>query len=384
MAPKGKSDSNNYTNIILIIGLMFILAYLYNRYQNKQDTLNMTDNYEVIRQYLLTDPYTDGNLGNVKKPILWIPVHYEYNSRNWLSFGSRSSFDLNQPYLYLTVRTIISQCSNSFHICLIDDKSFAKLLPGWKIKMDKVSGSTIEYARQLGLAKLLHEYGGLIVPPSFVCMRDLIGLYDMAVNNNKMIICETINRNITSTTKEFFPNMNFMGAPKGCQIVGELVDFIERTMKKDYTAAAEFLGEFDRWCEYRVRKNQIIKIDGKLIGTKDMNDKMVLIDDLLSNEYIDFYAEAYGIYIPADEVLNRRHYEWFARMSQEQVLNGRVIICKYILLSTAPDAKMGVIEPLRNKPNWVGFWSTPLGEPLYGMKPIYLPDDTIKIPYPSN
>jgi len=344
----------------------------------------MTDNYEVIRQYLLTDPYTDGNLGNVKKPILWIPVHYEYNSRNWLSFGSRSSFDLNQPYLYLTVRTIISQCSNSFHICLIDDKSFAKLLPGWKIKMDKVSGSTIEYARQLGLAKLLHEYGGLIVPPSFVCMRDLIGLYDMAVNNNKMIICETINRNITSTTKEFFPNMNFMGAPKGCQIVGELVDFIERTMKKDYTAAAEFLGEFDRWCEYRVRKNQIIKIDGKLIGTKDMNDKMVLIDDLLSNEYIDFYAEAYGIYIPADEVLNRRHYEWFARMSQEQVLNGRVIICKYILLSTAPDAKMGVIEPLRNKPNWVGFWSTPLGEPLYGMKPIYLPDDTLKIPYPSN
>ena len=384
MAPKGKSDSNNYTNIILIIGLMFIFAYLYNRYQNKQDKLNMTDNYEAIRQYLLTDPDTDGNLGNVKKPILWIPVHYEYNSRSWLSFGSRSSFDLNQPYLYLTVRTIISQCSNSFHICLIDDKSFDKLLPGWKIKMDKVSGSTIEYARQLGLAKLLHEYGGLIVPPSFVCMRDLIGLYDMAENNNKMIICETINRNITSTTKEFFPNMNFMGAPKGCQIVGELVDFIERTMKKDYTAAAEFLGEFDRWCEYRVRKNQIIKIDGKLIGTKDMNDKMVLIDDLLSNEYIDFYAEAYGIYIPADEVLNRRHYEWFARMSQEQVLNGRVIICKYILLSTAPDAKMGVIEPLRNKPNWVGFWSTPLGEPLYGMKPIYLPDDTLKIPYPSN
>ena len=282
------------------------------------------------------------------------------------------------------MRTIIAQCSNSFHICLIDDKSFDKLLPGWKIKMDKVSGSTIEYARQLGLAKLLHEYGGLIVPPSFVCMRDLIGLYEMAENNNKMIICETINRNITSTTKEFFPNMNFMGAPKGCQIVGELVDFIERTMKKDYTAAAEFLGEFDRWCEYRVRKNQIIKIDGKLIGTKDMNDKMVLIDDLLSNEYIDFYAEAYGIYIPADEILNRRHYEWFARMSQEQVLNGRVIICKYILLSTAPDAKMGVIEPLRNKPNWVGFWSTPLGEPLYGMKPIYLPDDTIKIPYPSN
>jgi hypothetical protein len=383
MAPKAKSQFN-YTNIILIIGLVLVAGYLYNRYKNKQDLLTNTDNYEAIRKYLLTNPDTDGDLGNVKKPILWIPVHYEYNARDWLSFGSRSSFDLNQPYLYLTVRTIIAQCSNSFHICLVDDKALANLLPGWRIKMDRVSGSTIEYARQLGLARLLHEYGGLIVPPSFVCMRDLIGLYQMAENNDKMIICETINRNITSTTSEFFPNMNFMGAPKGCAVVGELVDFIERTMKKDYTAAAEFLGEFDRWCEYRVRKNQIIKIDGKLIGTKDMNDKMVLIDDLMSNEYIDFYVESYGIYIPADEVLSRRHYEWFARMSQEQVLQGRVIICKYILLATAPDAKMGVIEPMKNKPNWVGFWSTPLGEPLYGMKPIFLPDDTLKIPYPSN
>ena len=115
-----------------------------------------------------------------------------------------------------------------------------------------------------------------------------------------------------------------------------------------------------------------------------MDDEMVLIDNLLSNDYIDFYAEAYGIYIPADEVLNRRHYEWFARMSQEQVLTGRVIICKYILLASAPDAKMGVIEPLKNKPDWVGFYRTSLGAPNWGLKGQYLPDNTQKIPYPYN
>jgi hypothetical protein len=384
MAPKTKTIKSNYTNIALIIGLLLVSAYFYNRYQNKQDKMLITDNYEAIRKYLLNAPLTDGDLANIKKPILWIPVVYEYNSRNWLSFGSRSSFDLNQPYLYLTVRTIIAQNADSFHICLIDDKSLSKLLPGWRINMDKVSGSTIEYARQLGYARLLYEYGGLVVPPSFVCMRNLISLYEMVENNNKMIIAETVNRNITSTTSEFFPNMNFMGAPKGNQTVKELIDFIERTMKKDYTAAAEFLGEFDRWCEYRVRKRQIIKLDGKLIGTKTMDDKMVLIDDLLSNNYIDFYGEAYGIYIPADEVLSRRHYEWFARLSQEQVLESRVIICKYILLATAPDAKMGVIEPLKNKPDWVGFWKIPSGAPNYGLKPYDLPDNTLKIPYPDN
>jgi hypothetical protein len=381
MAPKAK-NYNNYTNIILFFGILLIIAYLYNRYQDKQDRLTSTDIYEPIRKYLLIDIESD--LGNVKKPILWIPVHYEYNSRNWLSFGSRSSYDLNQPYLYLTVRTIISQNSDSFHICLIDDKSLSKLLPDWRIKMNKVSGSTIDYARQLGYAKLIYEYGGLVVPPSFVCMRDLITLYQTAENNNKMVMCEMVNRNITSTTSEFFPSMNFMGAPKGCEVVGQLIDFIERTMKMDYTASSEFLGEFDRWCEYRIRKKMIIKVDGKMIGTKDMNDNMVLIDHLLSNDYIYFYSESYGVYIPADEVLSRRHYEWFARLSQEQVLESRVIICKYILLATAPDAKMGVIEQFKNKPDWVSFWRTPLQAPVWGLKPIYLPDDSIQMSHPAN
>jgi hypothetical protein len=78
------------------------------------------ESYEAIQEYLL-----DGDtLGKSKKPILWLHVPYEYNSRNWLSFGSRSSFDLNQPYLYLTVRSIIKQCQGSFTICIIDDTHF--------------------------------------------------------------------------------------------------------------------------------------------------------------------------------------------------------------------------------------------------------------------
>ena len=76
-------------------------------------------------QYLLDDD----TLGKSKKPILWIHVPYEYNSRNWLSFGSRSAFDLNQPYLYLTVKTIIKNCDESFKIVMIDDGSFEKLIP---------------------------------------------------------------------------------------------------------------------------------------------------------------------------------------------------------------------------------------------------------------
>lgn len=368
----------NYTNYILLVIILLVLGFLYNRYKDKLDRESSNENYSAIQKYLLND----SDLDNVKKPILWIPVYTEYNSRNWLSWGSRSSYDLNQPYQYLTTRSIISQCSESFHVCIIDDESFAKLLPNWKINMKTISSPVLDYIRQLGMAKLLYMYGGIIVPPSFLCMRDLNELYEVAENNNKMFICESVNRNITSTTSEFFPNINFIGAPKNCPVVQELINFMERTISSDYTAQLEFLGEFDRWCEYRVRKHQIILINGKLIGTKTLDDTPILIDDLLSNEYLDLYSEAYGIYIPVDEILNRTNYQWFARMSQEQLLESRVIICKYMLIATA-NVK-GVIEPFKKHENWVSFWKVPSGAPVWGLKPDYLGNNLVKLSAPTN
>ena len=65
-----------------------------------------------------------------------------------------------------------------------------------------------------------------------------------------------------------------------------------------------------------------------------MYDKPVLIDDLLGESHIDYDTKKLcAIYIPADEVLRRTKYEWFARMSVEQVLVSGSMIAKYLLLS---------------------------------------------------
>ena len=47
--------------------------------------------------------------------------------------------------------------------------------------------------------------------------------------------------------------------------VKELIDFIQRTISTDYTAQSEILGDFNRWCNFRVKKQQMNMIDGKLI-----------------------------------------------------------------------------------------------------------------------
>ena len=113
-----------------------------------------------------------------------------------------------------------------------------------------------------------------------------------------------------------------------------------------------------------------------------------MIDDLLSNHYLDVCTETYGIYIPADEILKRHKFEWFARLSEKQVLQSDTIIGNYILVALAP-GQPGVLEPLEPAMNkqvenkFVSFWKVPLDAPVYGLKQNFLGDNMQQLPYPG-
>jgi hypothetical protein len=200
---------------------------------------------------------------------------------------------------------------------------------------------------------------------------------------NKMFICETIDRNYTSVNNNFYPNVHFCGAPKENNIVYEFISYIQNIISNDHTSESKFLGQFDRWAMKNVNDNKINLIDGIEIGTKTINEKQILIDDLMSNYYLDIYTHTYGILIPSNELLNRTKYEWFVRMSTKQVLESDTIIGNYLLLSIAPEDKQGILEPLEIKPKWVGFWKIPSDAPYYGLKPNYLGNNLNKLPYPQ-
>jgi hypothetical protein len=333
-----------------------------------------TDGYSEIKKYLLKDK----DLDKSKKPILWIYIPYEYNSRNWLSFGSRNSFELNQPYLYLTVKSIIKNCDQSFKIVLVDDNSFEKLIPQWNINMSILSDPIKTNVRQLAMTKLIYLYGGLNVPISFLCFRNLIGLYNKGTNDNTMFVCENYDVNITSTNKLFYPNVNFMGARKENHTVKELINFMERSISDDYTAQTQFLGDFDKWCNNNVTKGKVRLMPGTDVGTRTVNDEPITVETLLSDDYIHFYGKMYGIWIPDKMILKRNYYEWFARMSASQIFESQFILAKYFVLALAPDSDMGIIEPMEDKPDWINFWRVPLTSGtlnIWGPKPNGLGDN---------
>ena len=384
------------SNFIILFISLIILCLLYQRFQEKQLRNLPYANYDAIKKYLLNE----SDLAKSKKPIMWIHVPYEYNSRSWASFGSRSNCDLNQPYLYLTVKSIINHCDESFTICIIDDKTFHKLIPGWNIDMSLISDPISCYVRHLAIAKLINMYGGMSVPISFLCFKDLLPMYQQGTRGDTMFVCENVSHNITSTHTNFYPDSTFIGANKGCEILDEYIGFIERHMSHDFTAQTKFVGDFDRWLNTRVTNKAIRLIPGKEVGTKTMDDEQVLVDDLLGNSYINFYQNMYGIWIPAKQILNRTKYEWFARLSPDQVLDSNTILGKYMVLanvttdndSTFPSQnkegyanlkdvanaweaplttnKNLITVPKGNeKPEWISFWRTPLDAPVWGPMP---------------
>ena len=366
-------------NYIIIVIIIIALGILYQKFCEKQYSVaglpEGSSNYNEIKKYLLSDSYNKSALAMSKKPILWIYVPHEYNARNWASFGSRSSYDLNQPYLYLTVKSIIKCCDESFHICIVDDESFDKLLPDTIKPNTNTNNQTV--VRQLQIAKLIEMYGGISVPISFLCSKDIIGLYEKGTRDDTMFVCENINSNITSTNDMFYPDTRFMGALKNNETVSMYINHLEKLLQTDYAAEYEFTGGYNKWLNEHITKKHVRLIPGTDVGTKTINESPVLIDDLLNQEFIPFFNKMYGIWIPAEQILKRTSYEWFARLSDEQIFESNTILAKQFVsvIGTLKETEL-------NKPhienNWVSFWRVPATNGtlnIYGLKPSGLGDN---------
>jgi hypothetical protein len=400
---------------IFMLAILVIIVLLYNSYETKKLRANEDDNqYSFIQKYLLgrDDDDVAHKIKSMKKPIIWIYIDYDYNSRNWLNFGSRSSYDLNIPFIFLSVKSIIQHCGDDFNICLIDCNSFYKLIPNWKLDINKTASPVKDYIVQLGLCRLLYMYGGINVPCSFICTKSLKSIWDanecFAFQSNKMHLdavspyIDNINFNgsldsITAINssiggQNFSQNyavggeaetnkhsvlIGFMGCRKKNACMNDFIDFIELNISIDYTAENKFLMKYSNWLLEQADKKRIKILDGKLIGVCDIEDNPVEIDDLLGFDYIDIYPNKYGLYVPIGDILKRTKYEYFTRMSALQILESHMIISKYIISSLGSAIDLNREEyknekefnkKIRNK--YVGFWTVPTSTvPVYGLKP---------------
>lgn len=313
---------------------MLVMLILVGSMKDKfisHDSLNeQNKHYEIVKNYLLNE----SSLARSSSPIIWIHVDPEINSRWWASFGSRNTKCLNQPYQLLCIKTIVDKCGKHFNVCLIDDESFAKIIPGWTVNMSRISNPIREKIRELAMARILHYYGGLIVPSSFICFKDLSGIYKAGVSGNKMFVGEFIDKNITSTNNKVFPNSRMMGCKPNCDMMKQYVSYLEQLASTDFTDESVFLGNASRWCKNEIDKGNVRLIKGSMLGAIDSDKKLITIERLMGSSYVDISADAAGIYLPEKEILTRTAYRWFGRMNAKQVLESDTVIGKLLLVNS--------------------------------------------------
>jgi hypothetical protein len=313
--------------------VIIIASYCVSKWQETMCKDNEHEN-EMIQKYLLNENALYGK----NRPKLWIHTKHEINARKWKDFYSRNTTDLNEPYIHLCIKSITDHCSEDFHICLIDDQTFSKLLPSWKIDISTLPEPTKTRFRELALLELVYEYGGMIVPNSFVCMKNLASFYHYGTEGKRPFVCENNNR-FENTVRQrhrllFLPDLYIMGAEKHNPVVLELIDHLKkRNQSPHYSSESEFLGESQRWCLKAVNEMKINLIGGEIVGVKTKGRKPILLEDLMENGELDLHPETAGIYIPNEELLRRPKFQWFAVLPRNDVLKADSIVSKYLLES---------------------------------------------------
>ena len=327
----------NYLWVLLLVITLLVLFTFQNKFNGWLGKNKEEDDYKAIQLYLLND----SPLYGFNKPKIWIHSKYEINARKWKSFQSRNTTDLNQPYIHLTIQSIINHCDGDFHICLIDDQSFSKLIPSWNQDLTNMPEPLKSRVRQEALLSLVYYYGGIVVPDTFLCISSLLPLWNQTQKRETPFFGERLNRTShlvkqQGGTRTFLPDPYFLSATKNAPVVKEGIEFLKENEEKANSMSAEdeFLGSLRWWAEEAVEEGKILCLDGSKIGVKSAKTgEPILIEDLLGENYLDLAKDAFGLYIPGDELLKRTKYQWFSVMSQQEILDSRLVIAKYFVSS---------------------------------------------------
>lgn len=263
-----------------------------------------------------------------QKPVMWIMIEKEFNTRDWRHFHERTQTSMNMPFVLLTLRSIIENNAESFTICIINDDSFERILPNWRVNLNELADPICSNMRQLAITQMLYTYGGMMVPMSFICVKDMKSLYENGISDKGMFVMNTKGKSVNGL--DVMPDSVWMGCKKRNKNMKEMMLFMEVLTSYDYTSESEFLSRISEYC----KKEEGIKvIDSKYIGVKSDRNKLIGIEDLMSNKYVGLDKSSYGMYVPWKEITSRPKYDWFARLDSEGVLRSNTAVGNWLMQS---------------------------------------------------
>jgi hypothetical protein len=148
------------------------------------------DDYgSVPPNFVCGDEPGDFDIGDFEDSI-------DHNTINWLSKQKLKEIELyiknDKVYGKVTIQ------GKEWKICIDihDDDTFSKLIPSWDVDLTSMAEPMKSHFRKLGLAQLVYYYGGMVVPDSFCCIKNLTDLYKDGTSGKCPFFCEAVNRTV--------------------------------------------------------------------------------------------------------------------------------------------------------------------------------------------
>jgi hypothetical protein len=300
-------------NGITVYLALFIVLFLflnYNYYkQKRRDFIEERKKEELQLEDFF---YHSDVLSRSKRRKIWIYIPLEKNSRQWISFGSRTSTQMNLSIMNLCIKSIIDWCSQTYDIVLFTDQDISEILKS-KLDLSTFSGDVLEKQRQLYILEILYEYGGILLPPTLY-MRNTMKQQDVL---DRWYVCDLPNTHHESTATNL-PSAVITGAPPKDPQLRKYIDYLEKDPKEEYSV------------NY-FKTHSIFVLDGSIFGMKNKYNKPITLDDLMSNKKLKLPEFNIGLYMPYRELLDRNLYKWYCKMSEKQVLETHCAFSYYMI-----------------------------------------------------
>jgi hypothetical protein len=292
----------------------------------------------AMYRYNTADEYDNGNLmkKGMNKPVLWIYLNNsDVNSRSWADFMARSSRVMNLPFLNLCYDTAVNQNSDIYRIEVIGGlEDLAVRLGGWDELPTplRTPGAVVREPELNWIrAAVLAKWGGLWVSPATVWIAPIGPL------PKKSVVFFGTDPAPAYVTSDVIPALNVIWSPVPAHPVWVSWENAAWDRLERRSGGSEFRHDekSDLADAMRNFSSDIQIYSTAELSRKGAAMKRVELEDLLAagtegNLPFAVNVNTKFVPIPYPEIIERKAFEWFLRMSEEQVLESDLVI-SYLL-----------------------------------------------------